>query len=448
MEVSEPQKSINDVVSSVKSEGLFDQFRKECLEEFDNMDNYRQLKQQVENHVASFLSKHKYDISLQKNMLRNELRNHITKSEVILNSVKHLVDEVLSAKGHSFCLIIDKQVDKYLNKDKQSQTTADTTFKEETEVTEIEEVQMELNDKVEIEVDVNNVTNNEKQINRCTEENSTNEQINGTSEEGKHRPEKRMDTNIHCSTSLPTNKLTLDNRKDDASDIYKANNQLESNSFVENAKISVATSSNENKTFDKMSIDMGSKNVKEKEKNLRRRSSRTRIVPLKYRDEGESDSGNEGRKKHRRSRKMLDDTESISSNDVDDNQDRSIVITIKSKKHDNDTDSISSNDADMDSKPNKLIIKIDDSLQKNTESLNKNLKLNDGTVALGSNKDSSKFFDENSKIKRGRPRKRNSTSEYRKRKHSSVTNENESDDESIVSKRGRRSFRRQCYSPS
>ena len=37
MEVSEPQKSINEVVSSVKSEGLFDQFRKECLEEFDNM---------------------------------------------------------------------------------------------------------------------------------------------------------------------------------------------------------------------------------------------------------------------------------------------------------------------------------------------------------------------------------------------------------------------------
>lgn len=33
----DPQKTIDDVVNNVKSEGLFDQFRKECLEEFENM---------------------------------------------------------------------------------------------------------------------------------------------------------------------------------------------------------------------------------------------------------------------------------------------------------------------------------------------------------------------------------------------------------------------------
>jgi len=33
----DPQKTINDVVNNVKSEGIFDQFRKECLEEFENM---------------------------------------------------------------------------------------------------------------------------------------------------------------------------------------------------------------------------------------------------------------------------------------------------------------------------------------------------------------------------------------------------------------------------
>lgn len=33
----DPQTTINEVVNSVKSEGLFDQFRKECLEEFENM---------------------------------------------------------------------------------------------------------------------------------------------------------------------------------------------------------------------------------------------------------------------------------------------------------------------------------------------------------------------------------------------------------------------------
>ena len=33
----DPQTTINDVVNNVKSEGIFDQFRKECLEEFENM---------------------------------------------------------------------------------------------------------------------------------------------------------------------------------------------------------------------------------------------------------------------------------------------------------------------------------------------------------------------------------------------------------------------------
>ena len=39
----DPQATINDVVSNVKSEGIFDQFRKECLEEFDNMVSFNFL---------------------------------------------------------------------------------------------------------------------------------------------------------------------------------------------------------------------------------------------------------------------------------------------------------------------------------------------------------------------------------------------------------------------
>lgn len=35
--MEDPQTTINEVINSVKSEGLFDQFRKECLEEFENM---------------------------------------------------------------------------------------------------------------------------------------------------------------------------------------------------------------------------------------------------------------------------------------------------------------------------------------------------------------------------------------------------------------------------
>ena len=35
--LADPQKTINDVVNNVKSEGIFDLFRKECLDEFENI---------------------------------------------------------------------------------------------------------------------------------------------------------------------------------------------------------------------------------------------------------------------------------------------------------------------------------------------------------------------------------------------------------------------------
>ena len=74
--------------------GLFDQFRKECLEEFERMDSYTQLRQRVESHVTTFLGKHRVEDGLQKNTLRTNLRNHVSKSEVLLNSISQLVDEV------------------------------------------------------------------------------------------------------------------------------------------------------------------------------------------------------------------------------------------------------------------------------------------------------------------------------------------------------------------
>jgi len=44
----------------------------------------------------------------------------IPRSEVLINGIQRLVDEVLSLKGHSFCLKIDKQVDQFLNPNAES----------------------------------------------------------------------------------------------------------------------------------------------------------------------------------------------------------------------------------------------------------------------------------------------------------------------------------------
>ena len=347
------------------------------------------------------------------------------------------MDEVLSAKGHSFCLIIDKQVDKYLNKDEKielsnTQPAPDTNVKERTEVTEIEEVQMELNDKVESESagDLNSGNNSEKQI------------VNGLTEGEKHDEVEKFIENQASSKES-----TLPNLKNETSCGFEyKNSDLVTEPISDDSS---CVDFIENVTNTNLTSSAGNKSLQEIEgKNIRRRSSRARVIPLKYRDEEESDSGNEGKKKIKRLRnKILDDTESISSNDIDDIQDRKIVITIRSKKNDNDTDSVSSNDDSDNRVSKKLIIKLTDDSVRSSNASKASSKLVEGT-AVDLKKDSSQFQDENSKMKRGRPPKRNSVSEDRKRKHSSATNENESDDESIVSKRGRRSVRRQCYSPS
>lgn len=63
---------------SVKSQGLFDQFRRECLADVDTKPAYQNLQQRVELSVASFLSDQLWTPELNKNQLREKLRKNIT----------------------------------------------------------------------------------------------------------------------------------------------------------------------------------------------------------------------------------------------------------------------------------------------------------------------------------------------------------------------------------
>lgn len=90
---------IDAIVHEVKSQGLFDQFRKECLADVDTKPAYQNLRQRVESSVSKFLSQQKWiDNIRHKNQLREKLRKNIIESGFLEMGVERIVDQVVNPK--------------------------------------------------------------------------------------------------------------------------------------------------------------------------------------------------------------------------------------------------------------------------------------------------------------------------------------------------------------
>lgn len=61
----------------MKSEGLFDQFRRECLADVDTKPAYQNLQNRVESSVSLFLEEQEWSSHLNKNQLREKLRKMV-----------------------------------------------------------------------------------------------------------------------------------------------------------------------------------------------------------------------------------------------------------------------------------------------------------------------------------------------------------------------------------
>ncbi|XP_041368350.1 serine/arginine repetitive matrix protein 2-like [Gigantopelta aegis] len=90
--------SVKEIVSKIKSQGIFDQFRKECLADVDTKPAYQNLRQRVESYVARFLSTQKWSSKLNKNQLRNNLRKQINQSGMLNQGVERIIDQVVNPK--------------------------------------------------------------------------------------------------------------------------------------------------------------------------------------------------------------------------------------------------------------------------------------------------------------------------------------------------------------
>lgn len=74
----------NLIFGIVKSEGLFDQFRRECLADVDTKPAYQNLQHRVETSVRSFLDDQNWSSQMNKNQFRERLRKLITEYVILI----------------------------------------------------------------------------------------------------------------------------------------------------------------------------------------------------------------------------------------------------------------------------------------------------------------------------------------------------------------------------
>ncbi|XP_058116537.1 biorientation of chromosomes in cell division protein 1-like 1 [Anopheles ziemanni] len=90
---------IDVIVQELKSQGLFDQFRKECLADVDTKPAYQNLRQRVDGTVNKFLAQQEWSDNIRyKNQLRDQLRKNIIDSGFLDTGVERIVDQVVNPK--------------------------------------------------------------------------------------------------------------------------------------------------------------------------------------------------------------------------------------------------------------------------------------------------------------------------------------------------------------
>ncbi|XP_027747060.1 biorientation of chromosomes in cell division protein 1-like 1 isoform X2 [Empidonax traillii] len=131
---------VSMIVNHLKSQGLFDQFRRDCLADVDTKPAYQNLRQRVDNFVSNHLATHTWSPHLNKNQLRNNIRQQVLKSGMLESGIDRIISQVVDPKiNHTFRPQVEKAVHEFLatlnHKDETGSSTAPSEEKADASVT-------------------------------------------------------------------------------------------------------------------------------------------------------------------------------------------------------------------------------------------------------------------------------------------------------------------------
>lgn len=92
------ESTADKIVAEVKSQGVFDQFRRDSIAQVDTKPAYINLIQRVQSTVNKFLSSKVWGPEMNKIQMRERLRRHITDSSFLELGIERIVDQVVNPK--------------------------------------------------------------------------------------------------------------------------------------------------------------------------------------------------------------------------------------------------------------------------------------------------------------------------------------------------------------